>query len=108
MRIGLQGLREGGGVVLKERDYLEDLGVGRSLILKDHREMGWEQVTGACESGNKPSVYIQCGEFLQYPKNFYLTQKECATRSYFMLVTSLYKLNVCCLMSLKKPEVNFM
>lgn len=63
---------------LKERDYIEDVSVYQSIILKyilnkldgrgelassgsEHRKEA-----GFCENGNEPPVFIECMEFLNY------------------------------------------
>jgi len=47
----------------------------------DRSGSGWRQVAGTCECGNKPSVSIKCGEFLDYLRTGYLFKKDCAVWS---------------------------
>jgi hypothetical protein len=61
---------------LRERDHLEDPGVGGRKILRQTFRTwyvgAWTgsiwlrigKVAGTCECGNEPSGYIKCGEFL--------------------------------------------
>jgi hypothetical protein len=63
--------------VLKERHYLEDLGLDGSITLKyilrgsgmrgcrlDLCDSGWGPLAGFCQNGNEHSGSIKCSEFL--------------------------------------------
>jgi hypothetical protein len=52
-------------------------------IKKDVQEFGcggmdWIELAGTCECGNEPWRSTKCGEFLDYLRNCYLYEKDCA------------------------------
>lgn len=66
---------------LWERDDVEDLAVGGSIIQKKLSSRktglnwsGWGQgdFAGCCEEDNDPTGFIKCGEFVDYLRNYYL------------------------------------
>jgi len=85
---GIHWVKEGNTYrIVVERDQLEDLSLSRWITLKfllqnrmaehglDELGSGWLQVMGCCEHGDQPTSCIKCGQYLDYPRNYWLLKK---------------------------------
>jgi hypothetical protein len=61
-----------GGWILKKKDERRGLDCAGS---------GQGQVEGPCVEGNEPSGVIECGEFLDWLRNYWLVKRDCAALS---------------------------